>query len=144
MAQTTQLTPTTATTATTPGGTGGRTTIVDPVVAKVAGIAASEVPGVFALGSGAARVLGNIREAIGTKDLAQGVKVEVGETEVAADITIIVEYPERLQDVAAAVRAAVTRAIEDIVGMIVAEVNVTVADVHIAGQDDVVEEARVQ
>lgn len=137
MAQNTQITPA-------PAGTAGKTTIVDPVIGKIAGIAAREVPGVFALGSGAARMIGTIREAVGAKDLAQGVKVEVGETEVAADLTIIVEYPERLQEVAEAVRVAVTRAIEEIVGMIVAEVNVTVADVHIPGEDDAPEEARVQ
>lgn len=122
----------------------GKTTIVDPVVAKIAGIAARDVPGVYALGGGAARVLGNIREAIGTKDLAQGVRVEVGETEVAADLTIVVDYPERLQEVAEAVRLAVTAAITELVGMRVTEVNVTVSDVHIPGEDDAPEDARVQ
>ncbi|RUV28413.1 Asp23/Gls24 family envelope stress response protein, partial [Mesorhizobium sp. M1A.T.Ca.IN.004.03.1.1] len=43
----------------------GKTVIVDPVVAKVAGIAAASVPGVHALGGGAARVIGNIRQAVG-------------------------------------------------------------------------------
>ena len=121
----------------------GKTTIVDPVVAKIAGLAASEVPGVFALGGGAARVLGNIREAVGAKDHGQGVRVEVGETEVAADISIVVEYPQALQDVAAAVRRAVAEAITDLVGMKVAEINVTVVDVHLPGEDDEVEESRV-
>jgi uncharacterized alkaline shock family protein YloU len=46
-----------------------------------------------------------------------------------------VEYPEALQRVAAEVRAAVYRAVEDLVGMEVAEVNVTVNDVHIADDD---------
>ena len=57
---------------------GGSTVIVDAVVAKVAGIAAAQVPGVHALGGGAARVIGNIRQAVGAKDHAQGVSVEVG------------------------------------------------------------------
>ena len=86
-------------------GPSGTTVIVDPVVAKIAGIAAREVPGVHALGGGAARVVGMVREAIGTADLTQGVKVEVGETQVAADVTIVVEYPLPLQQVANAVRA---------------------------------------
>jgi len=114
----------------------GTTTIVDPVVAKIAGIAAREVPGVFALGGGAARVVGAIRDAIGTTDLSQGVKVEVGETQVAADVTIVVEYPLPLQQVADQVRAAVAAAITDLIGMEVAEINVTVTDVHIPGDDD--------
>ena len=114
----------------------GKTTIVDPVVAKIAGIAASEVPGVYALGGGAARVLGNIREAVGAKDHGQGVRVEVGETQVAADVSIVVEYPLPMSRIADDVRASVADAIEQLVGMQVAEVNVAVVDVHIAGVDD--------
>ena len=124
----------------------GTTVIVDPVVAKIAGIAAREVPGVYALGGGAARVVGAIRDAMGSTDLSQGVKVEVGETQVAADVTIVVEYPLPLQQVADQVRAAVAAAITDLIGMEVAEINVTVTDVHIPGDDDqavVAEESRV-
>jgi uncharacterized alkaline shock family protein YloU len=123
----------------------GKTVIVDPVVAKIAGIAAREVPGVHALGGGAARVLGNLREAVGAKDFSQGVRVEVGETEVAVDLSIQVDYPEPLQLVAANVRAAVAEAITGLVGLKVAEINVTVVDVFIPGDDDddAVEEARV-
>jgi len=142
-------TATTSTVATTPLGATtvatGKTVIVDPVIAKIAGIAAREVPGVFALGGGAARVIGNIRDAIGNTDLSQGVKVEVGETEVAADVTIVVEYPLPLQQVADQVRAAVAAAITDLIGMQVAEINVTVTDVHIPGDEttETVEESRV-
>ena len=78
----------------------GTTTVVDPVVAKIAGIAAREVRGVHDLGGGAARLVGNVRDAIGQRDQGQGIKVEVGETQVAADVTIVVEYPEQLQVVA--------------------------------------------
>ena len=122
----------------------GKTVIVDPVVAKIAGIAARDVPGVYALGGGTARAIGAIRDAIGNTDLAQGVKVEVGETQVAADVTIVVEYPTPLHQVAADVRAAVADAIERLIGLEVAEINVTVSDVHIPGDDDdTVEESRV-
>ena len=41
--------------------------------------------------------------------------VEVGETEVAADIAIQVDYPEQLQRVASNVRAAVHEAITELV-----------------------------
>jgi hypothetical protein len=78
----------------------GKTVINDGVVAKVAGIAAREVAGVFALGGGAARALGAIRGAMNSTDLSQGISVEVGETQVAIDVTIVVEYPAPLQQVA--------------------------------------------
>lgn len=124
----------------------GRTTIQDGVVAKVAGIAARGVSGVYALGGGAARALGAIRDALNTTDLTQGVSVEVGEQEVAVDVTIVAEYPAALQQVAGDVRSAIGAAMRDIVGMEVREVNVTVDDVHIASddQDDEPQEARVR
>lgn len=129
------------------GGTGtGKTVIHDSVVSKIAGIAAREVTGVHALGGGAARALGAIRNAISSTDLSQGVTVEVGETQVAVDISLVAEYPIELQKVADDVRLAVINAIEGLVGMQVTEVNVTVNDVHIPSDDDNVDpaEARVQ
>ena len=125
----------------------GKTTIEDGVVAKIAGIAAREVKGVYALGGGAARVVGAIRDALNTTDLTQGISVEVGETQVAVDVTIVAEYPVSLQKVSDEVRAAIHRAMVELVGMEVAEVNVTVNDVHIPSDDDQGEgqqEARVQ
>ena len=140
MADTTNTPAPTATTAArsqnTSGSTAGKTVIDDTVVSKVAGIAAREVNGVYGLGGGAARAIGAIRDAIGQRDLGQGVKVEVGEKQVAADIVIVAEYPVPLQQVADGVRSSVARALEQIVGMEVAEVNVTVQDVHIPGDDD--------
>ncbi|WP_439692568.1 Asp23/Gls24 family envelope stress response protein [Curtobacterium sp. SP.BCo] len=118
------------------GAVTGKTVIDDTVVSKVAGIAAREVNGVHSLGTGAARAIGAIRDAIGQRDFGQGVKVEVGEKQVAADIVIVAEYPVALQQVADGVRSAVSRALEQIVGMEVAEVNVTVQDVFIPGDDD--------
>ncbi|GAA4678547.1 Asp23/Gls24 family envelope stress response protein [Frondihabitans cladoniiphilus] len=144
-------TPVTTTVGTTPSATttstaAGKTTIADSVISKVAGIAAREVPGVFALGGGAARAFGAIRDVIGSTDLSQGVRVEVGETQVAADVTIVVEYPTPMNAVAEQVRTAVAQAIEQLVGMQVAEINVAINDVHIPGDDDDNEQAesRVQ
>ncbi|MFD7023454.1 Asp23/Gls24 family envelope stress response protein [Promicromonospora sukumoe] len=114
----------------------GRTTIENPVVAKIAGIAAREVTGVYALGGGAARVVGTIRDALNSTDLTQGISVEVGEKQVAVDVTIVAEYPAALQTVADNVRTAIYRAMRDLVGMEVAEVNVTVNDVHLPTEDD--------
>ncbi len=155
MANTTPTTATAPKTAQTSSGvvptntSGGRgtTTIVDSVVARVAGIAARDARGVYDLGGGAARAIGAIRNAINATDQSQGISVEVGATQVAVDVTIVAEYPVSLQDVADGVRADVIRAIETIVGLEVTEVNVTVNDVHLPSDDDnndKTEEARVQ
>jgi uncharacterized alkaline shock family protein YloU len=123
-------------TATTTQVTGaGRTIIDDQVVAKVAGIAARDVPGVYALGGNAARAFGAIRDAIGSAALGQGVRVEVGETQVAVDLTIVVDYPTPMMEVASAVRAAVTNAVTELVGLQVTEVNIAINDVNIPALD---------
>ena len=69
----------------------GKNTIDDGVVAKIAGIAARDVRGVYALGGGAARMVGAIRDAMNSTDLTQGIDVEVGERQVAVDATIVAE-----------------------------------------------------
>jgi uncharacterized alkaline shock family protein YloU len=121
----------------------GKTTIADSVVAKVAGIAAREVPGVYALGTGGARALGALRDAMNVGDVSQGVRVEVGETQAAADITIVVEYPTPIQTVASNVRSAVAGAISSLVGLQVVEVNVAVNDVHLPSDDNDESQSRV-
>ena len=98
-----------------PAGT-GRTVIAETAVAKVAGIAARSVPGVYSLGSGPSRALGAIRDAVGNADHAAGVRVEVGETQVAVDIDLVAVYGTPLQALADQVRAVVYAAVGELVG----------------------------
>ncbi|QHK22240.1 Asp23/Gls24 family envelope stress response protein [Pseudarthrobacter psychrotolerans] len=114
----------------------GQTTIADAVVAKVAGIATRDIPGVYALGGGAARAMGALRGAVGQTDLSQGISVEVGKTQAAVDVSLVVEYPHPLQDVAGDVRNAIYHAVEDIVGLEVTEVNIDITDVHVPSDDE--------
>ncbi|MCJ1673858.1 Asp23/Gls24 family envelope stress response protein [Rathayibacter sp. VKM Ac-2929] len=134
----TNVTPSTLATTSAKHGTEtstGKNTIADGVVEKVAGIAARQVAGVHDLGGGAARAIGAIRNAINAQDRGQGISVEVGEKQVAADITVVAEYPVALQKLADSIRSAVSEAIFSVVGMEVTEVNVTVADVYIPSDD---------
>ena len=129
--------------------THGKTTIADTVVSKVAGIAAKEVHGVYSLGGGASRVVGALRERIpgASVNHAQGVSVEVGEKQAAVDLDIVAEYGVPIADLANGLRRNVIGAIERMTGLEVTEVNVTVHDVHLEDDEDVVEEpatARVQ
>jgi uncharacterized alkaline shock family protein YloU len=110
----------------------GRTVIAEAAVAKVAGIAARSVPGVYSLGSGSSRALGAIRDAVGSSDHAAGVRAEVGETQVAVDISLVATYGTPLHSLADQVRAAVYHAVEELVGLQVIEVNVEITDVYVA------------
>ena len=123
----------------------GQTTIADPVVSKVAGLAAREVGGVYELGGGVARALGAVAQRLPVGDNAsQGLSVEVGEKEAAIDLTVIVEYGESIPRVAQQIRENVVRRIEGITGLSVTEVNVAVNDLHLPGDDHDDEPSRVQ
>ncbi|WP_017587913.1 Asp23/Gls24 family envelope stress response protein [Nocardiopsis ganjiahuensis] len=120
------------------GGT-GRTDIADHVVAKIAGMAAREVRGVHRMGGGAARAFDAVRERIpgstSTNTAARGVSVEVGQTQTAVDINLVVEYGISIPDLAAVVRRNVTAGVERMTGLEVTEVNVTVDDIHLPDED---------
>ncbi|WP_049822148.1 Asp23/Gls24 family envelope stress response protein [Arthrobacter sp. H41] len=117
-------------------GVAGRTVIGDPAAVKIAAIAARSVPGVHALGAGTGRALGAIRDAVGGSDLGQGIRVEVGQTQVAVDISLVADYGYPLNRLADSVRTAVCQAVEELVGLEVIEVNVEIVDVHIPGLND--------
>lgn len=114
----------------------GQTKIADVVVSKVAGIAAREVVGVYALGGGVSRALGAMTQSVGIGDeRSQGVSVEVGELEAAVDLSLVVEYGESIPRVTGEVRENIVRRIEGLVGLHVTEVNITVNDLHFAGDE---------
>ncbi|SPL92274.1 Alkaline shock protein 23 [[Actinomadura] parvosata subsp. kistnae] len=114
----------------------GTTSIDDGVVAKIAGLAAREVSGVYAMGGGAARALGSVRGIVGgDRNVAQGVSVEVGERQAAVDLDLVAEYGTAIPDLAAAVRKNVIGAVERMCGLEVTEVNIRVDDVHLPDQD---------
>jgi uncharacterized alkaline shock family protein YloU len=115
----------------------GHTTIADPVVTKVASVAAREVGGVHRLGGGMARALGAVAQRLPVGEpTTQGVSVEVGEKQAAVDVTVVVEYGESIPKVAQEIRDNVVRRIEGITGLAVTEVNVSVNDLHLPGDDD--------
>ena len=102
--------------------------IADDVIAVIAGAAASEVPGVSSMAGGFA---GGISEVFsGKKNFAKGIKVEAGEKETRIDVNIIVEYGVRIPDVAFEIQNRVKKAVENMTGLNVEEVNVHVQGVN--------------
>lgn len=102
--------------------------ISNDVVAVIAGVAVSEVPGVAGMAGGFA---GGISEVLsGKKNLAKGIKVEVAEKETKIDVNIIVEYGTRIPDVAFEIQTRVKKAVENMTGLKVEEVNVHVQGVN--------------
>ena len=128
----------------------GKTSIADSVVEKIAGVAAREVSGVHEMGRGAARAFGTIKEKLPVggsgPNVTQGVSVEVGERQAAIDIDLVVEYGVSIPDVSQAVRRNVIQRVERMTGLEVTEVNLSVDDVYLGGDDEEEESepARVQ
>jgi uncharacterized alkaline shock family protein YloU len=125
----------------------GMTAIADSVVAKIAGIACREIPGVHDMGTGGARTLGAIRERMpgtsSTSTASQGVNVEVGERQAAVDLDVVLDYGVPIVDVSQSVRNNVANSVERMTGLEVSEVNVYVDDVHVP-EEDRQESERVQ
>lgn len=126
--------------------TKGNTTIADSVVQKIAGVSAGEISGVHALGGGAARAFGAIRERIpgSSQSVGQGVAVEVGERQAAVDLDVVAEYGVSIVELSRAVRRNVISAVEGMTGLEVTEVNVAVNDIHLPTDDQDAREPRVQ
>lgn len=101
--------------------------IANDAVATYAGIAVSEVSGVYGMAGGFA----GLTEALsGKKNLTKGIKVDVGEKDAKIDVSIIVEYGARIPDVAFEIQTKVKKSVENMTGLKVVEVNVHVQGVH--------------
>ncbi len=115
----------------------GSTTVADGVVQKVAAMAAREVDGVARFGSSTSRALGALRERVpgGGSSVTAGVVVEVGETQAAVDLNLVVHYGVAIPDLAQAVRRNVITTVERMTGLEVTEVNIAVDDVELPGAE---------
>ena len=104
----------------------GSVKIADEVVAVIAGLAATEVKGVAALSGG---ITAGLVAKKGIKALSRGVKVEVKGNEIAIDLTLELDYGYSIPEIGSQVQQKVKSAIENMTGMTVTDINVTVADV---------------
>ena len=100
--------------------------IADDVVAIIAGLATTEVKGVSSM---AGNITKEIVTKLGKKNLSKGVKVEVNEGSVAVDVAINIEYGYNVPEVSKNVQDKVKAAIENMTGLSVSEVNVSIAGV---------------
>ena len=117
----------------------GQISVAEGVVQKIAGKACREVSGVHAMGAGSARAFGALRERIpgsSGPNVSQGVGVEVGETEAAVDLDIVVEYGVSIAELGRSIQRNVKQAVERMTGLRVVEVNVAVDDVYLPSTDD--------
>ncbi len=116
----------------------GKTKIEDAVVAKIADLAAREIPGVHDLTplstskmlSGMASGLASRVTGSGSAGATQVVDVVVGEIEAAVDLGMSVDYGVNIPQVADAVRSNIVGRVQAMTGLIVKEVNIDVTDLY--------------
>ncbi|MBE3554811.1 MAG: Asp23/Gls24 family envelope stress response protein [Thermicanus sp.] len=105
----------------------GSIRIADEVVAVIAGIAASDTPGIASMSGGITEGLAN---RLMGKNIRKGVKVEVGEEEAVIQLKVIVEYGTKIDEVCRTLQHNVKDAVESMTGLHVVEVNVMVEGVE--------------
>ena len=124
----------------------GKISVAENVVQKIAGMACREVSGVHRMGTSTGRAFGALRERIPGStgpNVAQGVGVEVGETQAAIDLDIVVEYGVSIADLGKSIQRNVKQSVERMTGLEVVEVNVNVDDVYLPSDDQQDAPARV-
>ena len=117
----------------------GSTSIQDGVVAKVSGIAAQEVDGIRMGGGGsqaAGSFIGSLTGGGGSGGQTRGVTVEVGEEEAAVDLIMTTEYGKSIPQLSEAVRRNVVNRVENLIGLSVTEVNITVSNIFFPQEEE--------
>jgi uncharacterized alkaline shock family protein YloU len=117
----------------------GKISVAQNVVSKIAGMACREISGVAAMGTGGSRAFGALKDRIpgsSGPSVSQGVGVEVGETQAAIDLDIVIDYGVSVADLGRSIQRNVKQAVERMTGLNVVEVNVTVDDVKLPDSGD--------
>lgn len=118
----------------------GNIRIADEVVAKVAAKAALEIAGVHKMSGG---MVDEVTKLLGKKNTGKGVKVEVGDRECSVDVYVVVDYGVSFPSVAMEVQQNIIRAITEMTGLKVLEVNVYIQDVNIREKTEEREELEI-
>lgn len=105
----------------------GTVKIADDVVAMIAGLAATEVEGIAAM---AGNISHDLMSKMGVKSLTKGVKVEVLNKKVKAELTLVVEYGYNIPATSQRVQEKVKSTIENMTGLEVLDVDIRIAGVN--------------
>ena len=106
----------------------GTVQIADEVVAIIAGLAATEVEGVASMNG---NITNELVGKLGMKSLSKGVKVDVLDNVVCVDLNLNLEYGYNIPEICQTVQEKVKTAIENMTGLQVSDVNISIASVEL-------------
>jgi uncharacterized alkaline shock family protein YloU len=101
------------------------TRISDDVIATIAATVLSEIQGVASVPGG---IVSGI---LGRKGASKGIKVEASDQQVLIDVAVTMDYGTKIPEVAAQIQTKIRQAVEDITGMYVRAVNVSVQGMRV-------------
>ena len=107
----------------------GKVTIATDVLVSIARLTALATPGVASLCST------GVRAVFGGRD-AGGVRVAIEDDQVTVDVRIVVEHGANMLQLSLDLQRRIARAVQDMVGMDVAAVNVYISDVEFSLSED--------
>jgi uncharacterized alkaline shock family protein YloU len=110
--------------------------ISSEVVAVIAGIVSSDIPGIAGMSGG---LVGGIAEKLGRKDLTKGIKVHVENDIVTIDMNVIAEYGTSIVEATDKLKTAIRGSVEKTTGLKVKAININVLGINIPGEDNAVE-----
>ena len=104
----------------------GTVSFADEVVAVIAGVAVTEVPGVKGLSG---NLQSGVNEMLGRRTPAKGVHVEIEDRDVTVDTSVVLKSGYKIPEVGKAIQDNVKKAVETMTGLNVKTVNVHVSSV---------------
>ena len=112
------------------------------MIATIASFAAAEVEGVVGMAGGVVEGITGMLNA--KKSMTKGIKVEVGEEEVAVDLSVIIRYGYKLHEVCTKIQTGIKNAIETMTGLRVVQVNVFVQSINFDKPEPKTKPAEIQ
>ena len=120
---------------------GGKIIFAPDVIATIASFAAAEVEGVVGMAGVVEGITGMLNA---KKSMTKGIKVEVGEEEVAVDLSVIIRYGYKLHEVCTKIQTGIKNAIETMTGLRVVQVNVFVQSINFDKPEPKTKPAEIQ
>ena len=111
----------------------GKVIIAPGVLVTIASLTTLSTPGVVRMSAGWTDSMGRL---LRRRALSDGVKIEVEDNSVSIDLYIVVEQHVNMLKLSQEIQGEVSRAIQDMVGMTVRDVNIHIEDVEVPLDED--------
>lgn len=115
-----------------PSKEGDSIRISSEVIAVIAGIVSSDIPGIAGMSGG---LVGGIAEKLGRKDLTKGIKVQVNGDRVIIEMNVIAEYGTSIVEATDKLKNAIRSNVEKSTGLKVEAININVQGINIPSEE---------